>query len=121
MGRALDPGRRRGDNEGPAPDHEAVHKDVGGKIHLDVGGTENDSLNNDVDLTENLLEKTKGSPPWWRSALKHGDRAEYGWNGGPRRPNAISRLRSHPMRAWTIVDRPLRTAPPGVDMGNRRS
>ena len=45
--------------------------------------------------------------------VMYGDRAEHCWNGDPTRPNAISRLRYHQMYAPKIVERILKTAPPG--------
>jgi hypothetical protein len=45
----------------------------------------------------------------------HGDRAEHCWNGDAKQPNAISRLRYHQMYAPKIVERLLKTAPPGGD------
>ena len=37
--------------------------------------------------------------------MLYGDRAEHCWNGDPKQPNAISRLRYHQMYAPKIVER----------------
>jgi hypothetical protein len=89
-----------------------------GKIHLYVGDMDNYYLNNAVYLVEDFLNKTK-NPPYGGEVL-YGDRAEHCWNGDPTQPNAISRLRYHQMYAPKIVERLLKTAPPGGDVKSWR-
>jgi hypothetical protein len=84
-----------------------------GKLHLYVGDMDNYYLNNAVYLTEAFLEKTTN--PYYGGEVDYGDRAEHCWNGDHTRPNAISRLRYHQMFAPKIVNRMLKTAPPGAD------
>jgi hypothetical protein len=50
------------------------------------------------------------------SAAPYGPRAEHCWNGDHTRPNATSRLRYHQFYAPKIVERILKTAPPGGDV-----
>ena len=75
-------------------------------------------LNNAVYLVEDFLKKTKD--PAYGGEVAYGDRAEHCWNGDPSRPNAISRLRYHQMFAPQIVERLLKTAPPGGDVKSWR-
>ena len=75
-------------------------------------------LNNAVYLMEDFLKKTKN--PHYGGEVIYGDRAEHCWNGDPTRPNAISRLRYHQMYAPKIVERLLKTAPPGGDVKSWR-
>ena len=89
-----------------------------GKINLYVGDMDNYYLNNAVYLTEEFLEGTKD--PHYGGEVKYGDRAEHCWNGDPTLPNAISRLRYHQIYAPKILDRLLKTAPPGGDVKSWR-
>jgi hypothetical protein len=75
-------------------------------------------LNNAVYLMEGFLKKTT-NPPYGGEVL-YGDRAEHCWNGDSKQPNAISRLRYHQMYAPRIVERLLKTAPPGGDVTSWR-
>jgi hypothetical protein len=84
-----------------------------GKIHLYVGDMDNYYLNNAVYLVEEFLEGTTDPP--YGGEVDYGDRAEHCWNGDQTRPNATSRLRYHQMFAPRIVERMLKTAPPGAD------
>ena len=70
-------------------------------------------LNNAVYLMEEFLEST--TDPYYDGEVDYGDRAEHCWNGDHTRPNAISRLRYDLMFAPKIVERILKTAPPGAD------
>jgi hypothetical protein len=47
-------------------------------------------------------------------------RAEHCWNGDHTRPNALSRLRYHQFYAPKIVERILKSAPPGADLKSWR-
>jgi hypothetical protein len=89
-----------------------------GKISIYVGDMDNFYLNNAVYLVEDFLKTTKN--PFYAGEVKYGDRAEHCWNGDPTRPNAISRLRYHQMYAPKIVERLLKTAPPGADVTSWR-
>jgi hypothetical protein len=89
-----------------------------GKIHIYVGDMDNYYLNNAVYLTEEFLESTKD--PAYGGEVDYGDRAEHCWNGDHTRANAYSRLRYHQMFAPRIVERILKSAPPGADLTSWR-
>jgi len=89
-----------------------------GKIHIYTGDMDNYYLNNAVYLTEEFLEKTED--PHYGGVVDYGDRAEHCWNGDHTRPNATSRLRYNQMFAPMIVERILKTAPPGADLTSWR-
>jgi putative esterase len=99
-------------------DWSRIGKDLEGKINIYVGDMDNYYLNNAVYLMEDFLKKTT-NPPYGGEVL-YGDRAEHCWNGDPKEPNAISRLRYHQMYAPKIVERLLKTAPPGADVTSWR-
>jgi hypothetical protein len=99
-------------------DWPRIGKQLEGKINIYVGDMDNYYLNNAVYLMEEFLEKTKD--PYYGGEVKYGDRAEHCWNGDPTKPNAISRLRYHQMYAPRIVERLLKTAPPGADVTSWR-
>ncbi|MFO7732464.1 MAG: alpha/beta hydrolase-fold protein, partial [Candidatus Aminicenantes bacterium] len=84
-----------------------------GKIHIYVGDMDNYYLNNAVYLMEAFLEST--TDPAYEGQVDYGDRAEHCWNGDHGQPNAISRLRYHQMFIPRIVERIMKTAPPGAD------
>ena len=89
-----------------------------GKINIYVGDMDNYYLNNAVYLVEAFLESTKD--PYYRGEVKYGDRAEHCWNGDPKQPNAISRLRYHQMYIPRAIERLLKTAPLGADLKSWR-
>ena len=89
-----------------------------GKIHIYVGDMDNYYLNNAVYLIEDFLESTEN--PHYGGEIDYGDRAEHCWNGDQTRPNATSRLRYNQMFAPKIVERILKTAPPGGDVTSWR-
>jgi hypothetical protein len=99
-------------------DWPRIGKQLEGKINIYVGDMDNYYLNNAVYLTEAFL-KTTTNPPYGGEVL-YGDRAEHCWNGDPKQPNAISRLRYQQMYAPKIVERLLKTAPPGCDVTSWR-
>ena len=99
-------------------DWPKIGKDLEGKINIYVGDMDNFYLNNAVYLMEEFLKKTT-NPPYGGEVL-YGDRAEHCWNGDPKQPNAISRLRYHQMYAPKIVERLLKTAPTGADVTSWR-
>ncbi len=89
-----------------------------GKIHIYCGDMDTYYLNNAVYLTEEFLENTKD--PHYAGVVDYGDRAEHCWNGDHTRPNSISRLRYHQMYIPRILERILKTAPPGADLKSWR-
>jgi hypothetical protein len=99
-------------------DWKKIGPKLEGKIHLYVGDMDNYYLNDAVYLTEEFLESTKD--PYYGGEVDYGDRAEHCWNGDHDRPNAISRLRYHQMFIPRIVERILKTAPPGADVTSWR-
>jgi len=99
-------------------DWPRIGKQLEGKINIYVGDMDNYYLNNAVYLMEDFLKKAV-NPPYGGEVL-YGDRAEHCWNGDPKQPNAVSRLRYHQMYAPKIVERLLKTAPPGGDVTSWR-
>jgi hypothetical protein len=88
-----------------------------GKLHVYVGDMDNYYLNNAVYLMEEFL---RSADPPADAVVDYGDRAEHCWNGDHTQPNAISRLRYVQFFAPKIVERILRTAPPGSDLTSWR-
>ena len=97
---------------------KALGRKLEGKIHIYVGDMDNYYLNNAVYLVEEFLESTRN--PYYGGEIDYGDRAEHCWNGDHTRPNALSRLRYNQMFAPKIVERILKTAPPGGDVTSWR-
>jgi hypothetical protein len=91
---------------------------LAGKINIYVGEADNYFLNNAVYLVEDFLKLTKN--PSWTGQIDYEPRAEHCWNGDHTRPNAISRLRYHQFFAPKIVERILKSAPPGADLKSWR-
>ena len=91
---------------------------LAGKINIYVGDMDNYYLNNAVYLIEDVLKKAANPP--YGGEIDYGDRAEHCWNGDHARPNAESRLRYHQMFAPKIVERILKSAPPGADLASWR-
>jgi Putative esterase len=89
-----------------------------GKIHIYVGEADNYYLNNAVYLADDFLRSTTN--PAYGGVIDYGPRAEHCWNGDHTRPNATSRLRYHQFYAPMIVERMLKTAPPGGDVTSWR-
>jgi hypothetical protein len=89
-----------------------------GKIHIYCGEMDNYYLNDAVYLMEDFLKSTKN--PAYDGEVDYEARAEHCWNGDHTRPNAISRLRYHQMFAPKIVERILKSAPPGADLSSWR-
>jgi hypothetical protein len=89
-----------------------------GKIHIYCGDMDNYYLNDAVYLVEDFLKSTKD--PYYGGEVDYGDRAEHCWNGDHTRPNAISRLRYHQFYAPKIMERILKSAPPGADVTSWR-
>lgn len=91
---------------------------LAGKVHIYVGDMDNYYLNNAVYAAEEFLKSTTNPP--YGGEVDYGDRAEHCWNGDHTRPNALSRLRYHQMFAPKIVERILKSAPPGADLTSWR-
>jgi hypothetical protein len=89
-----------------------------GKLHIYVGEADNYYLNNAVYLVEDFLTTTKS--PNYGGVVDYEPRAEHCWNGDHTRPNALSRLRYHQFYAPKIVERILKSAPPGADVKSWR-
>ena len=89
-----------------------------GKLHIYVGEADNYFLNNAVYLVEDFLKSTKN--PHYDGLVDYEPRAEHCWNGDHTRPNATSRLRYHQFYAPKIVERILKSAPPGADVKSWR-
>jgi hypothetical protein len=89
-----------------------------GKLHIYVGEADNYFLNNAVYLVEDSLKTTKN--PYYAGEVDYEPRAEHCWNGDHTRPNALSRLRYHQFYAPKIVERILKSAPPGADLKSWR-
>ena len=89
-----------------------------GKLHIYVGEADNYFLNNAVYLVEDFLKTTKN--PHYGGEVDYEPRAEHCWNGDHTRPNALSRLRYHQFYAPKIVERILKSAPPGADVKSWR-
>jgi hypothetical protein len=89
-----------------------------GKIHIYVGEADNYFLNNAVYLVEDFLKTTTN--PQYAGEVDYEPRAEHCWCGDHTRPNAISRLRYHQLHAPKIMDRILKSAPPGADLKSWR-
>jgi len=89
-----------------------------GKIHIYVGEADNYFLNNAVYLVDDFLKTTRN--PNYGGEVDYEPRAEHCWNGDHTRPNAISRLRYHQFYAPRIVDRIMKSAPPGADLKSWR-
>lgn len=91
---------------------------LAGKINIYVGEADNYFLNNAVYLVEDFLKTTKD--PHFGGEIDYEPRAEHCWNGDHTRPIAISRLRYHQFYAPKIVERILKSAPPGADVKSWR-
>jgi hypothetical protein len=89
-----------------------------GKLHIYVGEADNYFLNNAVYLVDDFLKTTKD--PHYNGEVDYEPRAEHCWNGDHTRPNATSRLRYHQFYAPKIVERILKSAPPGADLTSWR-
>jgi len=100
-------------------DWPKLGKDLEGKIHIYVGEADNYYLNNAVHLVDDFLQTTR-KPVLRRPRSPTAAATNTAGNGDPTRPNALSRLRYHQMYAPKIVDRLLKTAPPGGDVTSWR-
>jgi hypothetical protein len=89
-----------------------------GKIHVYVGSADTYFLNDGVYYLEDVLNATTNPP--YGGEVKYGDRAEHCWNGDPNLPNYLSRLHYNTMYLPKILERIMRTAPPGADLKSWR-
>jgi hypothetical protein len=99
-------------------DWSKIGPKLAGKLHIYVGEADNYFLNDAVYLVEEFLKSTKD--PHYGGEVDYEPRAEHCWNGDHTRPNAISRLRYHQFYAPKIVERILKSAPPGADLTSWR-
>jgi len=93
-----------------------------GKLHLFVGSEDTYFLNDAVYLMEDFLKQTgtAGHGVPYQGEVRYGPRAEHCWNGDPTQPNWYSRLHYNQMYVPQIMDRILKTAPPGADLTSWR-
>ena len=89
-----------------------------GKIHIYCGDMDTYYLNNAVYLVEEFLRSTREPP--YEGEVAYGDRAEHCWNGDPKLPNHLSRLRYNTMYVPKILRRIEESAPPGADLTSWR-
>jgi hypothetical protein len=101
-----------------ARDWKHLGSKLEGKLHIYCGDMDNYYLNNAVYLMEEFLESTKD--PYYGGEVAYGDRAEHCWNGDPKSPNYLTRLRYHTMYLDRILKRIEKTAPPGADVKSWR-
>jgi Putative esterase len=97
---------------------KGLGKKLEGKIHIYVGEADNYYLNNAVYLAEEFLKSARD--PFYGGEVDYEPRAEHCWNGDHSRPNYASRLRYHQMFAPKIVERIMKSAPPGADLKSWR-
>jgi len=91
---------------------------LAGKLNIYVGEADNYFLNNAVYLVDDFAKTAKN--PAFGGEIDYEPRAEHCWSGDHTRPNAISRLRYHQFFAPKIVERILKSAPPGADLKSWR-
>ncbi|MGD1892841.1 MAG: hypothetical protein ACFB15_19930 [Cyclobacteriaceae bacterium] len=99
-------------------DWDKLGPDLQGKIHIYCGDMDNYYLNNAVMLMEEFLVNTEN--PHYDGEVAYGDGAEHCWNGDPKLPNAISRLRYNTMYVPKILERIKEGAPQGADLSSWR-
>jgi len=93
-----------------------------GKLHIYVGYEDTYFLNDAVYLMEDFLKQT-GQPGHgvpYEGEVRYGPRAEHCWNGDPDKPNWFTRLHYNQMYVPQIMERILKTAPPGADLTSWR-
>lgn len=96
-------------------DWNKLEPSLKGKLHIYCGDMDNFYLNNAVYLMEDFLKTIN-----YGGEVKYGDRAEHCWNGDPKEPNAISRLRYHTMYLDKILKRIEANHPAGADLTSWR-
>ncbi len=93
-------------------DWAALGPKLRGKIHLNVGLSDNFFLNNAVYLVEDFL---RSADPPADAAVDYGPRDEHCWSGDHKEPNAFSRLTYHSRFVRQMAEHWRKTAPPGAD------
>ena len=99
-------------------DWDKLGDNLKGKIHIYCGDMDNYYLNNAVYLMEDFLEQT--TDPYYEGEVLYGDRAEHCWNGDPKLPNHITRMRYNSMYVPKIMKRIAESAPAGADLTSWR-
>ncbi|MFT5738420.1 MAG: hypothetical protein ACJAU2_001776 [Maribacter sp.] len=99
-------------------DWDKLGDNLKGKIHIYCGDMDNYYLNNAVYLMEDFLEST--TEPYYDGEVLYGDRSEHCWNGDPKLPNAITRLRYNSMYVPKIMKRIAESAPKDADLTSWR-
>lgn len=99
-------------------DWDKLGDNLKGKIHIYCGDMDNYYLNNAVYLMEDFLEQT--TDPYYEGEVLYGDRAEHCWNGDPKLPNHITRMRYNSMYVPKIIKRIAESAPAGADLTSWR-
>ena len=99
-------------------DWDKLGDNLKGKIHIYCGDMDNYYLNNAVYLMEDFLEQT--TDPYYEGEVLYGDRAEHCWNGDPKLPNHITRMRYNSMYVPKIMKRIAENAPAGADLTSWR-
>jgi hypothetical protein len=89
-----------------------------GKLHIYVGTMDTYFLDGSVHLADEFLSATKNPP--YEGEVAYGPGFEHCWNGDPRTPNALTRLRYHEMFVPKIVERIRASAPQGADLTSWR-
>ena len=89
-----------------------------GKIHIYVGDMDNYYLNNAVYTAEDMLKKLSNPP--CNCEVTYGDRAEHCWNGDPKQPNYITRLRYNQMFIKKWAEEIKTRAPKDADLKSWR-
>ncbi len=85
-----------------------------GKVHLNVGLSDNYFLNNAVYLAEDFLESAKN--PSADATVEYGERDEHCWSGDHENANAFSRLTYHSRFIPQMAAHWTKTAPKGADV-----
>jgi hypothetical protein len=85
-----------------------------GKIHLNVGLSDNFFLNNAVYLAEDFLKSAKNPPA--DATVEYGARDEHCWSGDHANANAFSRLTYHSRFIPLMAEHWTKTAPKGADV-----
>ena len=99
-------------------DWDKLGDNLKGKIHIYCGDMDNYYLNNAVYLMEDFLEQT--TDPYYEGEVLYGDRAEHCWNGDPKLPNHITRMRYNSMYVPKIMKRIAESAPADADLTSWR-
>lgn len=67
-----------------------------------------------------IVVQIQHANPYYHGEIDYECRAEHCWNGDHTRPNAVSRLRYPRLFVPRIIERILKTAPPGADLASWR-